>query len=420
MRVWVLSDGETLPVEADGRRMRSWMLAESLVARGHDVVWWASTFSHFRKRFLYDGDACVDVGPRLQLQLLDCGGYRRHFSVARYLHHRRLGSRFREVARLRPVPDVIVSAYPKIDMAYEALRYARRHGLRVIVDVRDLWPETYLDNVPTAIRPVVRTALGRDFRRAQTIFHDADALVAMSSGVLRWAQTFGRRTNTAEDRLFHIGYPAEVASDAPRPDYLPACSVVVAYVGSFGGSYELDTICEAAQRLAQAGRRDIVFVLAGDGPRRAELTARLAGLSTVVFPGWLNHDGARRLLAHADVGLIPWNSIPDAMPNKVFEYLAAGLPLLSSLTGEMETIIDRSRIGYTYRARDVEQLIRLLRSLADDPGARRSMAEHARRLFRAQFRSSDIYEGYARHVERVRLGQSAPTDAARPVAMSPA
>jgi glycosyltransferase involved in cell wall biosynthesis len=404
MNVWILSDGEPLPVQNDGRRFRSWMLADGLAARGHHVVWWASTFSHHRKRLLFDRDADVEVNRGLRLKLLACGAYSGHASVRRYLHHRRLGTRFRDVAGALPPPDVIVCHYGKIDLSFHALRYGRRHRVPVIIDVRDLWPATYLDMIPRPLRRLARVAFASDFRRARAVFRGADSLVSMSSGVLKWAKEFGARADNVADRVFYIGYQGEIEhDDAAPPAYLDAAgnATVFAYVGAFGGSYELDTICAVASRLHAAGRSDIQFVLGGDGPRRAQVAKRVAGLTNVRLPGWLDHAGAKRLLARADVGLVPWNSVRDAMPNKVFEYLAAGLPLLSSLEGEMEDLLAEWPAGLAYRAGDVDRLEQLVVHLADNAAARREMATMSRRLFRARFRSDEIYADYARHVEQM-------------------
>jgi glycosyltransferase involved in cell wall biosynthesis len=412
MNIWLLSDGEPLPVQNEGRKFRSWMLADALGARGHHVTWWASTFSHHRKRLLFDRDTDVDVNPRLRLKLLACGAYAGHASIARYRHHRRLGTRFRAAAAALTRPDAIVCHYGKIDLAFYAVEYGRRQQVPVIVDVRDFWPATYLEKFPPALRPLARVAFATDFSRARTVFHDADTLVSMSRGVLRWACEFGRRAASANDRVFYIGYDGELAGAAGAPPaYLESghAKTVFAYVGVFGDTYDLDTICAVARRLHAAGRLDIQFVLGGDGPTRGAIAKRTADLPNVALPGWLDHAAVAQLLAHSDVALIPWKSVPDAMPNKVFECLAAGLPLLSSLEGEMEDLMAQRGIGLSYRAGDVERLESHVLRLADQPAERHAMAERARRLFRERFRSAEIYSSYARHVETI--AQRAPADA---------
>lgn len=110
MKVWLLKDGETLPIQPDARRMRTWMLAEELVRQGHDVTWWASTHSHQRKTLLCDGEREFEIAPRFRLRLLPAGAYRDNRSVSRLLHHSRLAAGFRRRAADLPPPDVVVSA----------------------------------------------------------------------------------------------------------------------------------------------------------------------------------------------------------------------------------------------------------------------------------------------------------------------
>ena len=102
-------------------------------------------------------------------------------------------------------------------------------------------------------------------------------------------------------------------------------------------------------------------MLLGIERRRIFTISRLtSGAANIVLPGWLDQIETRRLLSHAHVGLIPWNSIPDAMPNKLFEYLAASLPVVSSAAGEMSRLIANTRIGRSYRAGSANELVDVL------------------------------------------------------------
>ena len=76
MVVWVLKDGEILPIQEYGRRMRTWLLADALLSRGHRVTWWASTFSHQRKALLFDRDRVFDVQRHFRLRRSGHGGKR--------------------------------------------------------------------------------------------------------------------------------------------------------------------------------------------------------------------------------------------------------------------------------------------------------------------------------------------------------
>lgn len=405
MLVWVIKDGETPPIDPGTRKLRTALLADALVSRGHEVVWWASTFSHQRKRLLFNGDATLDLAPRYRLRLIAAGQYRWNVSLRRYAHHRRLARRFAHLARQSPKPDAIVCSYPVIDVAYEAVCYAREHAIPLVIDVRDYWPDLYLERIPRVLHGLAKLALRGDFRRGRYAMAHATRLVGISQGIVDWAVRYAGRPRCPNDRVFYTGYPDDPAllrkERIPRPGFLESHErrVVFAFVGSFGSSYDLETVLHAAARALREGHRNAHFVLAGDGDQARTLKRMARDLSNVRLTGWLGVGDIRSLLAHSDVGLVPCISMKDSMPNKIYEYLSAGLPLLSSLEGEAETLLAEHGVGFSYRCRDVSQLYANVLKLCEDASLRRQMSRRARMLFEEQFRAQDIYDTYATHVE---------------------
>jgi glycosyltransferase involved in cell wall biosynthesis len=401
LRIWVLKDGEILPIQDEPRRMRTWMLADALVARGHSVTWWASTFAHQRKALLAPQDRTFSVSDRFELRLLHAGTYRRNVSFARYRHHRRLGRRFAIEAPATATPDVIVAAFPVIDLACAAVRFALERRVPVVVDVRDLWPDTFLERGPGHLRTLARLALTNDFRQTAWTLASADSVVAMSGGVLKWARAKGRRESPS-DRLFPIGHAGRPTARTAPPVYLEApAALTVGYVGTFGSASDLRTVIEAARRLQSSGVHDVRFVLAGDGDARQAIAAACRDLPHVVLPGWLGDREADALLAHVDVAILPWRSIPDAMPNKLFDYLSAGRPVLSSAAGELADLLDSTGAGWFYPSNNPVALQDLIVALRNDRQAVANASRSAQVLFAQRFEASSIYSAYAAHVESI-------------------
>lgn len=409
--VWLLKDGEHLPVQQGLRRMRTGMLADALVARNHAVLWWASTFSHQRKTLLYPRDTDVSVEPGFGLRLLHAGVYRRNISLQRYQHHGNLGRRFRSAAACAlPRPDVIVASFPPIEFAYEAMRFGQAHGIPVIVDVRDLWPDTFVDRCPSSVRPFARAVLGRQFRRTRETLVGATSVVAISQGCLDWGLRYSGRAQHALDAVYYTGYPDDVqapicalspAIEDLRRQRAAGAVTLFTFVGTFGQSYELGLVCDVARRLAADGAVRVHFALVGDGEQWPDIQRLARTLPNVSLLGWMTEGQIREVLALSDVGLVPVRSVPDAMPNKAFELMAAGVPILSSVEGEMERLLASADAGRSYRSGDVDALTSLVTELAGDPVLRLRLARNARALYLARFRASSIYGDYAEHVERV-------------------
>jgi glycosyltransferase involved in cell wall biosynthesis len=405
MNIWILKDAEPLPLKAGQRALRAGLLAEELGRRGHRVQWWCSTFSHHRKDFIFDADTRRQLMPNVTLLAMHVGRYGRNVSLSRLLHHRRLGWRFRELAEREPAPDLIVSALPNLDFPYQAAHYAAQHRVPLVVDVRDPWPDVFADKAPAPVRPLVRWLTLPERRRAAFSLNRADAVTAVSKGFLRWAYQLSGRPQAAGDRVFYLGHSGfETTGDASAR----ICGLVQAlkgrlvftFVGTFGHSYEVELIARAARHF-QASRRDVAFVLIGDGHQRKVLEEQYRDVPNLTLTGWLDTRDIAAVLKATHIGLVPCRSLPNTVPNKPFEYLAAGLPLLSSLEGEMEDIIEAHGLGLSYRAGDLGGLIGAVERMAANRDRLEEWSANARRAFAAHFCSERIYPEFAGHVERV-------------------
>lgn len=408
MVAWLFKDGESLPVESDTRRMRTGMLAHALVGRGHEVHWFSSTFLHLPKQLFAPQDRCLALAPNYHLHLVHAGSFKRSLSIERYFFYRRYSRRLQAYCRKLPPPDVIVCAFPLIDVAAWVVRFARQQGIPVVVDVRDLWPDTIVEAMPRLLRPIARGLLARDFRLTRRIFAQADSLCAMSDGVMEWALGYAQRPASVRDRVIPLGFPACASNDgtaAPPPlDAIltrAGSRPIFVYVGTFGHTYNINVILEAAALLQAMQGDRVQFVLAGSGPLFATIAAKAAGLPNVALTGWLNQSAVRLLLDRATAGILPWSGRPGAMPNKFFDYLSAGLPVISSATGELNEQLSAHGAGTAFDAKDAASLARAVSGLADNAALRQSQASAAQTWFAREFSEAAVYRGFADHLEHL-------------------
>ena len=147
----------------------------------------------------------------------------------------------------------------------------------------------------------------------------------------------------------------------------------------------------------------VTFAIAGDGPLREAVIDRIRNenLTNTTYAGRLLPEDLRGFYASADAGLIPyasWSTV--AMPVKLYDYLAAGLPFISSLVGELSDLALRCDAGISYKSGDAGALAAAIESLAGDAPRRRTMAENARRCA-SQFERDEQYRKFSEIVERV-------------------
>jgi glycosyltransferase involved in cell wall biosynthesis len=388
--------------------MRSGFLAEELAARGHQVTWWASAFDHMSKTMLFPDDAEVRITGNLVVRALRGRAYSRNVSWRRYRDHAIIAAKFRRLAPLEPRPDLIVASTPDHQLAYEAVRFARQQRVPVVVDVRDQWPDLFLDVVPRPFRPALRIALARDFRMVRSTLRDADAIVSMMSQLLEWSLERAGRPANWRDRVFYLG--AKAASPAMTDSVSKELAAllrqlagrfVLVFVGTFGRYYAPTIIARAARRLQASGAADVRFVIAGDGPYRDEVRAAADGLDNVVLTGWLNEAEIGALLGIASAGIIPCSEDIDTFPNKAFAYLSAGLPLIASVSGDLRRLLGDTGVGLHYPPNDVEALAGCIVRLAENDQLRRHLAGCAKTLFDTTLNSAAVYSSFADHLERI-------------------
>lgn len=405
MNIWLVQIGEPLPLKPDVRLLRTGILAEVLAERGHDVLWWVSAFEHQSKRMLLERDQTVTVGERIRMLALKGCGYRSNASVSRYIDHLQIASQFRRRAPEMPRPDAVVVSMPCHHLAYEAVRYAVRRDIPVLLDIRDLWPDFFLSRLPgAALKKLGRLLLWWDFSLLRRQLRAADGILAVSESFLRWGLERAGRDAGKWDRVFYLGYkPAAAPSSS---DALPTWlreregQKLLVFIGTFGLTYEADLLVEAARRLAAAGRKDICFVLAGEGERSAQIREQARGLPNVVMTGWIGAEAINALMRRGWAGMLPYVSCaPQSIPNKPIEYLSAGLPVISSLEGELGDLIRAHGFGMTYRAGDLDGLCGCIEKLADDTRGREAMSAAALAFFKAKGDANLIYSDYASHIE---------------------
>jgi glycosyltransferase involved in cell wall biosynthesis len=142
-----------------------------------------------------------------------------------------------------------------------------------------------------------------------------------------------------------------------------------------------------------------VFVLAGTGEQFETIKEIAHGLPNIVLPGWIGQEEIREILRLSWAGLVPCISALDTLPNKPFEYLSTGLPLISSLEGETARLIDKYGLGFNYRVGDFEGLYRSIVKLAADEQLRNKIAENCLQFYQKFGNAEVIYNEYADFLE---------------------
>jgi len=313
-------------------------LADLLVARGHDVEYVTTNFSHARKEYYSreEIERCTADYP-YETTVLKVPGYRENVSVGRVLSHLCLSVVcFRYLAkRLRPIDLLIIPSRPP-DLLFAAFLLKRLRSVKVLMDITDLWPDTL--DVSPRWRYWLFKAYCEIFQRPS--IRSFDCFGHISPCADPWLR---RYAPGAESCFIPLGYDEDRWSGASpaRPDKGP---IRMAYVGTLTYHFDLRPILRA---MKTADNLELTVI--GDGDRRAELEklADELGLSGVRFAGRLSPEEVVRELAEHHMGLSPEVTGVSVIPNKIFDYIASYLPILVLGKNDSARYVKEKKIGWT-------------------------------------------------------------------------
>ena len=165
----------------------------------------------------------------------------------------------------------------------------------------------------------------------------------------------------------------------------------IVYTGAHGPANSLRTILAAADILGEQCS-DIRFVLVGDGPSKKDLVrdAYERGLTNIRFIDPIAKESIPKLLCAADAAVITLRAVDTfsygVSPNKLFDYMAAGKPIICAVPGDMAELVNSSKAGITVEPDDPDALANAAKRLsvmtAEELNA---IGEQGRQLVRREF-----------------------------------
>ncbi|MHB9002569.1 MAG: glycosyltransferase family 4 protein [Coriobacteriia bacterium] len=372
--------------------IRSYEFARRWVEQGHDVTIVTSSSrlpSEFSRKIFVDG--YVD-GIRVRSVRIDYSNYmgyaRRIWSFLLFT----FGGTLRAITSGRH--DIVFATSTPLTVGIPGVLTAFLMRAPFVFEVRDLWPEAAIQM--GALRPNGLLARGAKVLE-QWLYRRAAAVVALSPGMVEGVialcapeQGVHMIPNCSDLELFQPG-PKD-------PDLVARYDLdgllVVGYTGAIGPSNAVeDHVPEAARILHESGRTDVVFLIAGDGKSLPTLRERTAGLPNVRLVGAVPKREVPKFTRTADVLMTLFADVPvlaTNSPNKFFDALASGRPVIVNQPGWTRDLVLDNEIGAAITAGDGEALARVIIDLADDPERRARMGRNARELAEREFDRDDM------------------------------
>jgi len=273
-----------------------------------------------------------------------------------------------------------------------------------VFEVRDLWPE-----LPKAMGVVKNPAVlaGMSFLEWLS-YRAATACIALSPGIKEGIAKRNPRDkpiamipNGCDLELFRPGRREDL--DLPGVDQ---DKFVAVFTGAHGIANGLDAVLDAAHVLKERARRDIVLAFIGDGKLKPRLVQRAKdeGLDNCRFFDPVPKRQLSRIVGCCNAGMMILDDVPafyyGTSPNKFFDYIASGLPVVNNYPGWLADMIQEHKCGLAVKPRDPEEFADAFCRLADNPELCREYGRNSRVLAEKEFSREKLSNEFADWLER--------------------
>lgn len=278
-------------------------------------------------------------------------------------------------------------------------------GKPFVFEVRDLWPELPKE-MGVITNPLVLAAMSA---LEWCSYRSAHRCIGLSPGIVEGIKKRGVKASKVE--IVPNGCDLTIFADNVhpwRPDGVTDTDLMAVFTGTHGQANGLDAALDAAVELKKRGRQDIKLVLVGQGKLKESLQARAKkeGLDNVIFHPPVNKSKLAELMKGADIGLQLLANIPafyyGTSPNKFFDYISAGLPVLNNYPGWLAGMINDNNCGYAIEPDNTQAFADALINAADNKELLPEMGDNALALAKRDFNRHNLADKWVTWVTGVK------------------
>ena len=273
---------------------------------------------------------------------------------------------------------------------------------KFIFEVRDLWPE-----LPKALGMKNPFLLWGMNILEWLNYRFANACIGLAPGICKGIAKRSSKNkriefipNGCDLDIFKKGNRSNLSLEGIRPT-----DTVAVFTGAHGISNGLDSVLDAAVELKRLKRTDIVLVFIGDGKLKPSLMKRVKDddLQNCRFYSPVSKPQLNQIISNADIGMMILANIPafyySTSPNKFFDYISSGLPVLNNYPGWLAEMIKENQCGITVPPGDAVAFAQGLIHLADNPELRKVYGKNSRDLAEKSFARQDLSDKFVDFLE---------------------
>ena len=412
MKIWLLQTGEFLPIDGNKfRPMRAINLSQYFIKYGHKINLISSDFSHQMKTHRTKKFSTIKIDNNFTVSLIPSPGYKSNISLKRLLDHFILGInifRYLLETKKSDYPDFVFIGYPPIETCFILTIWLKLHKIPFCIDVKDQWPHIFLLKTKGIIRRMLKLILLPYFYAAKYALKKASFLTSITPKFLNWSESFSGNYSKKNQTLYLVPnikiipeeklnqnlfwWQKEVGININQKNKL-------IFAGSINNSFDFDDLITALLS-PKLEERNFEVIICGDGVFKKELEDKLNHKKNIFFPGWIDYEKLFALKKISIATLAPYRNTYDfqmSIPNKIIDSLFFGLPIITSLKGEVENLIKDYDVGYF--CEDKFNWTYQIESCLNNPKERIKYSKNARHFFKKKFTSDLVYGKFVEFIE---------------------
>jgi glycosyltransferase involved in cell wall biosynthesis len=277
-------------------------------------------------------------------------------------------------------PDVIITSSPPLEAGLASYLISRIKQVPFVLEIRDVWPKAAV--ILGVLRNKILIRVAEAIERF--LYRRASRIIVVTRGIKAHVIEYG----AAIDKVALIPNGADTdlfcpdnQSESLKEEIGLTGKFVAIYAGTHGLQANLASVLKAANLLQDY--KDIAFLFIGDGAEKPILQhlSQQTKLTNIVFLNPQPREQLARFLAMADVGIVHTRRDPffeGYLPVKMFEYMAAGCPIILGVNGESKELVEESKAGVWVGPEDPQAMAEAIVSLYDRPHLRQELGRNGR------------------------------------------
>ena len=273
---------------------------------------------------------------------------------------------------------------------------------KFIFEVRDLWPE-----LPKQMGVITNPFILKALSILEWLaYKSAYKIIGLSPGIINGI--ISRGIDTKKTLMIPNGCDIELFQTdeiIALPDEIEEDDFIAVYCGTHGIANGLEILVESAEMLLNQNIKNIKILLVGSGMKKEKLITEkeTRNLSNLIFMNPIEKRDIPKLLNSCDLGLQLLANIPGfyygTSPNKFFDYLAAGKPILVNYPGWMKDLIKTNNCGYYVEPDSAEQFVITLKNAAHERSKKNYFRDNALNLAKKEFNRKKLASSWLNFIE---------------------